>query len=45
MLNPKPRRDIGTFFKRTEYQRDQVTPETESNVSSNAIKPDLIILD
>ena len=26
------------FFKRTEYQREQVTPETEGNVPSNAIK-------
>ena len=30
--NPKPSSDIRTFFKRTEYQREQVTPETEGNV-------------
>ena len=26
--NPKPSSDIRTFFKRTEYQREQLTPET-----------------
>ena len=43
--NPKPSSDIRTFFKRTEYQREQVTPETEDNVSSNVIKSDLIFID
>ena len=36
---------IRTFFKRTEYQREQVTPEAEGNVPSNAIKSDLIVID
>ena len=43
--NPKPSKDIRNFFKRTEYQRGQVTPETEGNVPSNAIKSDLIVID
>ena len=43
--NPKPSSDIRTFFKRTEYQREQVTPETEGNVPSNAIKSNLIVID
>ena len=43
--NPKPNSDIRTFFKRTEYQREQFTPETEGNVPSNAIKSDLIVID
>ena len=30
--NLKPSSDIRTFFKRTGYQREQVTPETEGNV-------------
>ena len=42
---PKPSSDIRTFFKRTEYQREQVTPETEGNVPSNAIKSNLIVID
>ena len=37
ILNPKPCSDIITFFKRAEYQREHVTPETAGNVSSNAI--------
>ena len=41
---PKPSSDIGTFFKRTECQRKQVTPETEGNVPSNPIKSDLIVI-
>ena len=43
--NPKPGSDIRTFLKRTEYQRKKVTPETEGNVPSNAIKLDLIVVD
>ena len=38
-------KNIRTFFKRTEYQREQVTPETEGNVPSNTIKSDLIATD
>ena len=45
ITNPKPSSDIRTFFKRTEYQREQVTPETKSNIPSNAIKSDLIVTD
>ena len=33
------------FYERTEYQTEQVTPETEDNVPSNAIKSDLIVID
>ena len=43
--SPKPSSDIRTFLKRTEYQREQVTPETEDNVPRNAIKSDLIVID
>ena len=43
--NPKRCSDIRTFLKRTEYQREQVTPESEGNVPSNAIKSDLIAID
>ena len=43
--NPKPSSDIRIFFKRTEYQREQVIPETEGNVPSNTIKSDLIVID
>ena len=43
--NPKPSSDIRTFFIRTEYQREQVTPETEGNVLSSAIKSNLIVID
>ena len=43
--NPKPSSDIRIFLKRTEYQREQVTPETEGNVPSNAIKSDLTVID
>ena len=43
--NLKPGSDIRTFLKRTEYQRKKVTPETEGNVPSNAIKLDLIAVD
>ena len=43
--NPKPSSDIRTFFKRTEYQIEQVTPETEGNIPSSAIKSDLIVID
>ena len=35
--NPKASSDIRTFFKKTEYQREQVPPEIEGNVPSNAI--------
>ena len=41
----KPSCDIRTFLKITEYQREQFTPETEGNVSSNTIKSDLIIIE
>ena len=43
--NPKPISDIRTFFKRAEYQREQFSRQTEGNVSSNAIKSDLIVID
>ena len=43
--NPKASSDIRTFFERIEYQRDQVTPEAESNVPNNAIKSDLIVIE
>ena len=33
------------FFKRTDYQIEQVTPEIEGNVPSNTIRSDLIIID
>ena len=36
--NPKPSSDNQNFFKRTEYQREQVTPEKEGNVPNNDIK-------
>ena len=36
--NPKLSSDIRTFFKRAEDQREQVTPETEGNIPSNASK-------
>ena len=45
MPNLKPSSDIRTFLKRAEYQRQQVIPETEGNVPSNAIKSDLIVID
>ena len=45
MHNLKPSSDIKTFFKRTEYQREQVTRETKGNVPSNAIKLDFIVID
>ena len=45
ITNPKPSSDVRTFFKGTGYQREQVTPETEGNVPSNAIKSDLIVID
>ena len=34
-----------TFFKKTQYQREPVIPETEDIVPSNAIKSDLIVID
>ena len=37
IFNPKFCSDFRTFFKRAEYQREHVTPETEGNLSSNAI--------
>ena len=40
--NPKPSSDIK---KNREYQREKLTPETEGNVPSNAIKSDLIVID
>ena len=43
--NPKPISDIRTFFKRAEFQREQFSRQTEGNVSSNAIKSDLIVID
>ena len=43
--NPKPSSDIRTFLKRTEYQREQVTPQTEGNVPSSAVKSNLIVID
>ena len=43
--NPKSSSDIKTFYKRIEYQREQVTSEAEGNVPSNAIKSDLIAID
>ena len=43
--NPKPSSDTRTFFKGTEYQREQSTPETEDNVTSNVIRSDLIVID
>ena len=43
--NPKPGTDIRTLYKRTEYQREQVTRGTEGNVPSNATKSDLIAID
>ena len=42
--NPIPSSNIRTLFKRTEYRREQVTPETEGKVPSNAIKSDLIVI-
>ena len=43
--NPKPSSGIRTFFKRTEYHREQVTAETESNAPSKGVKSDLIVID
>ena len=43
--NPKPSSDIRTFFKKADYQREQVTPKTEANVPSNTIKSYLIVID
>ena len=45
MPNPKPSHDIRTFFKRAEYQREQITPAIEGNVPSNAIKSDFTVID
>ena len=36
---------IRTFLRKTEYQREQVTPEIKDSVPSNAIKSDLIFID
>ena len=33
-----------TFFEGTEYQREEVTPEIEGNVSSDAIPADLVVI-
>ena len=43
--NHKSSSDIKTFYKRIEYQREQVTSEAEGNIPSNAIKSDLIAID
>ena len=37
--------NLTTFFKRTQYQREPVIPETEGIVPSNAIKSNLIVID
>ena len=45
MTSPKSSSDIRTFFKRTEYQREQVAPVKEGNLPSNDIKSDIIVID